>query len=367
MAVRKTNLSALSTPQSAAFHLLVIRLSALGDVAMAIPVLLAVVRTYPHLQITCLSREAFAPLFDLIPNTTLYPIEPAGKHKGFHGIYKLFNALRKVGIHGVADLHGVLRTHILKFFFGFTSVPYIQIDKGRVAKRALTRHQNKLFVPLKSTHQRYADVFGELGFPVDLNQVTLVSRQPLSAATAKLLGKSRGKKIGLAPFAAFQGKMYPLEAMDSVIQMLNETAAYSLYLFGGGKEEAHQLQKMAAPYERTVSTAGELSFREQLMVISNLDLMISMDSSNGHLAALFGIPTITLWGVTHPHSGFAPFRQNPEHWLMADRNLFPAIPTSVYGKRTPKGYERAIGTIPPAMIVKKAQEVLGSASSKSSE
>ena len=56
--------------------------------------------------------------------------------------------------------------------------------------------------------------------------------------------------------------------------------------------------------------AGKYKFKEELALISNLDLMVSMDSSNGHLAAIYGVPIVTLWGVTHPFLGFAPFGQH---------------------------------------------------------
>ena len=58
-----------------------------------------------------------------------------------------------------------------------------------------------------------------------------------------------------------------------------------------------------------------------------------MDSGNGHLAAMYGIPVITVWGVTHPYAGFAPFLQPEENSITADREQFPLIPTSVYGNK----------------------------------
>ena len=49
-------------------HILVIRLSAMGDVAMTVPVISVLRKTYPDLKITILSRPFFKPLFDGIPN-----------------------------------------------------------------------------------------------------------------------------------------------------------------------------------------------------------------------------------------------------------------------------------------------------------
>ena len=46
----------------------------------------------------------------------------------------------------------------------------------------------------------------------------------------------------------------------------------------------------------------------------------------------------TLWGMTHPFCGVAPFNQPSDHALTLDRTQYPLIPTSVYGTRIfPKG------------------------------
>ena len=83
-----------------------------------------------------------------------------------------------------------------------------------------------------------------------------------------------------------------------------------------------------------------------------------MDSGNGHLAAIFGIPVLTLWGVTPPYAGFAPFNQPESNQLISDRKKYPLIPTSVYGNKYPKGYEKAIETIAPETVLEKIKEIL---------
>ena len=55
-------------------------------------------------------------------------------------------------------------------------------------------------------------------------------------------------------------------------------------------------------------------------MISNLNLMISMDSFNGHLAANAGIPVITIWGMTHPFLGFSPFLQPDLNQILIKSN-----------------------------------------------
>jgi ADP-heptose:LPS heptosyltransferase len=258
----------------------------------------------------------------------------------------------------VADLHNVLRSSILKIFFGLNPVPFVQIDKGRKEKRALTAARNKRFLPLKSTHQRYADVFAQLGLPIAPALMGTLPKRELSAKASGLLVSRKGKLIGLAPFAAHSGKMYPLSLMKEVVAHLSRT--HTLVFFGGGPQEREQLEEWAAEFENCINTAERVGFSEELDLISQLDLMLAMDSGNAHLAAMFGVPTVTVWGVTHPYAGFLPFGQDMDNALLADREKYPLIPTSVYGNKLPEGYERAMETIAPQTIVNKVQLLLAS-------
>jgi ADP-heptose:LPS heptosyltransferase len=325
---------------------------------MTVPVLASLLIQHPGLRITVLTRKFFAPMFSSLENITLHEADFNGRHKGLRGLWRLFGELKNLKPDMVADLHNVLRTNILKWFFFFTGIPFVQIHKGRTEKKALTRVRNKLFRPLKTTHRRYADVFEKMGYPVNLGKPVLQARKPLSSNTVERIGLHQTTWIGIAPFAAYKGKMYPLDQMKAVIKSLSNTNKYKIILFGGGKPEETALEAIGREFENVVSTAVVLGFEEQLALISHLDLMLSMDSSNGHLAAIFGVPTITLWGVTHPYAGFSPYGQDVDNALLVDRKSFPLIPTSVYGNKFPEGYENAIATIPPETVIRKIEEVL---------
>ena len=338
-------------------HILVIRLSALGDVAIAVPVLRVVAQTYPDIKLTVVSRAFYKPLFDDIPNVQFLEADVYGRHKGF-GLLKLVREAKKLGIDAVADLHNVIRSKVITKFLGSQGIKTSTIDKGRSEKKALTRAENKLFHPLKTTHQRYEDVFRALGFQVDLEIHQFPKKKRLIPKLGALVGVEPKKIIGIAPFAAFKSKMYSLDLMQEIIANLVVTRRYRIFLFGGGKEEVEQLNEMAIQFESVTSVAGILTFDEELALISNLDVMLSMDSGNGHLSALFGIPTITLWGATHPYAGFTPFLQPNENQLLADREKYPLIPTSVYGNKSPQGYEVAIDTIAPKVILDRIQDIL---------
>jgi len=347
-----------SVPPLGARGLLVIRLSAMGDVAMTVPVLIALTQTYPHLKITALTKAFFEPILSQIPNVTVYKAEVEARHKGILGLWKLYEELKAKEIDAVADLHNVLRSTILKQFFRFQGVPFLQMDKDRKGKKVLTAAKNKKFKPLKPMHLRYADVFGALGFPVVLDNAHVLPKRKLALALKKKLGLHDTQYIGIAPFAAFDGKMYPINLMKKVVTQLNALGTHQLLLFGGGAAERQQLESWEQELAYCVSVVGKMNFADELGLISNLSLMLAMDSGNAHLAAMYGVQTITLWGVTHPYAGFSPFGQPESNALLADRDKYPLIPTSVYGNKFPEGYDHAMETIAPEQVIRKIKEVL---------
>jgi len=333
-------------------HILVIRLSAMGDVAMTVPVLQALTQHYPDLKLTVLTRPFFAPFFRDLKNVEVFAIDLHKQHKGVFGLYKLSKQLKALHIDAVADLHNVLRTKILKlFFFG---KKFKQIDKGRSEKKALVNGQN--FHPLKSTHQRYADVFKALGFKLSLDNPTFPSKKTLPEAILNKVNSQNTKQwIGIAPFAQYTSKMYPLDQMQEVINVLQKH--YIIFLFGGKADQA-KLDTLAANSDAVINVAGLYNLNQELDLISNLDVMISMDSGNAHLAAMLGVKVITIWGVTHPYAGFAAFNQPKSYNITPDKMLYPKLPTSIYGNKYPEDYKNVAGSIQPKQITEKVTAVL---------
>ena len=333
-------------------HILVIRLSAMGDVAMIVPVLRAFSQQNPEVKLTVLTRSFFKPFFKDLKNVEVFAADLKGKHKGVLGLFKLSKELKGLGIDAVADLHNVLRTKILKLFFLGTI--FKQIDKGRVEKKALIK--GTFFQQLKTTHQRYADVFEQLDYKVDLSNPTFPETIELTQNAQQLIGNDIEKRIGIAPFAQYESKMYPLDLLEVVIASLSKK--HKILLFGGGEREIKILNTYQGKFENVINLSGKLTLEEELSVISNLDVMLSMDSANGHIAAMFGKKVITIWNVTHPFAGFYPFNQPKDYSLLPDKEQFPLIPTSIYGNKYPEDYKEASRTITPDIVIEKIETTL---------
>jgi ADP-heptose:LPS heptosyltransferase len=331
------------------------RLSAMGDVAMTVPILRAFSKQYPDVKITVISSPFFKPFFDEIPNVTFFAFDKNRKHRGFFGLFRLFLDIRKRDINAFADLHNVLRSKVIRVLFALSGKTVAFTDKGRTEKKEVTRSENKIFRQLPTVFERHANVFEKLGFPLDLSNPTFPEKQELSSEITSIVGEKTTNWIGIAPFAQHGSKVYPLDLMVQVIDELAKNPNNKIFLFGGGKKEIETLNSLSKDKENVISTAGKLQFNQELQLIRNLDIMLSMDSGNGHIAAMLGVKTITLFGATHPFLGFSPFNQPEENSLVSDRNTYPKLPTSVYGNKKVEGYQDAMRTILPEQVIEKIQ------------
>ena len=164
--------------------------------------------------------------------------------------------------------------------------------------------------------------------------------------------KPQGEKwIGIAPFAAHKGKIYPLEKMERVIELLLEREPNCrIFLFGGGAEERELLTQWESRHDRcTCALLGSLY--NELVLMSHLDTMVSMDSANMHLASLTGTRVVSVWGATHPFAGFMGWNQSPAD---AVQTTLPCRPCSIFGnKPCLHGDYPCLNSITPEEIVER--------------
>jgi len=301
----------------------------MGDVAMTVPVLKNALVQNPQLRITVVSNAFFAPLFSGLERCHFHPAHLKSAHKGITGIYTLFRELQTNNqFDAVADLHGVLRSSLLRTFFALAGYRTVVIDKGRKEKKELTRKENKICKQLPTSYERYVQVLQKSGINVTLNSADAVyTKQTVPSSILPLFQQNR-KVIGVAPFAQHREKMYPLDKMKTVVQQLSVHS--NIILLGGGATEVAVLKKWAEELPNTTSAAGNYSLAEELAIISNLDAMISMDSANMHLASLYKIPVISIWGATHPHAGFYGWGQNTNNIVSVNLSCRPC---SVFGNK----------------------------------
>lgn len=327
--------------------LLVIRFSALGDIAMTVPVVHDLAVQYPDLEITMLSRDMARPLFELMPdNVHFIAADLKGRHKGLTGLCRLWHDAHLSDFDYIADFHDVLRTWWLRSEGCLRRKKVAKIDKGRKGKKALTRRNAKVLAQQATSFDRYAKVLEQLGFPtrpefVSLDYSPYCERQ-----------KQPGELwVGIAPFAKHEAKRYPLTKMEQVIKALDERPGTTVFLFGGGKDEKQQIERLCAKYTHARPAESQQGLKGELALMGQLDVMLSMDSANMHLASLVGTRVVSVWGGTHPFAGFMGWGQKPADCVQLD---IPCRPCSVYGnKPCHRGDYACLNGIAPEIILEK--------------
>ncbi|GAB2977011.1 glycosyltransferase family 9 protein [Mucilaginibacter puniceus] len=311
-------------------HLLVMRFSSMGDVAMTVPVIKALLDQNPQVTVTYVSRPAFAEFFAGIPRLNFFAADVKNEYDGFTGLLNLKSHLQKQGRYdAVADLHNSLRTKILRRLFRFSGIKGKYVDKGRTEKKLLTRFPYKVLKPLKRMHERYADVFRALGFKVDLDYQLVNDPQQVTAEITAVTGVKDIAWIGITPFAQYKGKTYPMEKMEEVFDKLS-TQNVKVFLFGGSPLEQEICAGWEAKYSNVISVIQKLNMQQELVLISQLSVMLSMDSAGMHLASLKGIPVVSIWGATHHYAGFLGYGQSEDNIVADD---IECRPCSVYGNK----------------------------------
>lgn len=341
-----------SKPKKLPQNIAVMRLSAMGDVAMLAHTLRAFSEAYPSVRVTLVTRKLFAPFFAGL-DVDIVEVDTKDRHKGAKGLWRLFrDIVRGRKVDAFADMHSSVRSLVVKLLMMFSGRKISRIHKGRVEKWFRVGHNSHNGVPLKHTVVRYCDVLREFGFEFD--DPAPVERQS-SLQCKNPMGEKQGRWIGIAPFSAHKGKTYPEEQTKELVSLL--AADYErVFIHSGGGSEAEFANSMEAKYDNVVALNGKVKLAEELNLIAHLDCLVSMDSLAMHMASLTATPVVSVWGATHPALGFLGWGCAPQGVLQTE---MACRPCSVYGDRVCKsGNYKCLYSITPQMVADKVKEMV---------
>ncbi len=329
------------------------RLSAMGDVVLTVPIVREVAR---YNRVIVLTKPLFRDFFLGIQNVVVISADTSGAHKGLMGLFRLYHAIEsneKIDL--VLDLHNVIRSRILSVIYRISGRKVFTIDKGRKAKKRFIRKPEQ--DDLIHTTERYRRVFDIAGIKTGNPLMTafVISDKERAFANNYLSGPEfqNKKLIVVAPFAKHLTKQWPISLMKVLLSDLAQTGKVHTFLLGG-KNEKESLSDLAAGLDNTTVLAGELTIRQELATMSMMDVMISMDSSNLHMAAVSGIKTISLWGGTHPGIGFGPIGSQSHSIIQIPLEEIECRPCTIYGKgdcRLKENKFKCLYYIRPQMIL----------------
>lgn len=337
----------------------------MGDVVLLVPVLRSLLAEYPKLEISVATRPKFTSFFHQLSNVKVIEADVDKEFKGFVGLWRLFKKLKAEKFELVIDEHDHLRTKILRTLFFLAGTPTLVFNKGRSDKKKFTRAENKITKILPHTVERYRDAFKKSGFNFPLlSGPHLISEPEIRNEVANWLQSGtlikNGPWIGIAPFAMHRSKIWPLENYSKLFRLLLEQKNYRFFLFGGGQKEIDFFNSLKSEFPNEVTiVAGVLKLNKEIALMQKLDLMLCVDSSNMHFAALAGAPLLSIWGGTHPDVGFGPFQGNDNAIIQISREELSCRPCSVYGRETcARGDFACMTRITPQLVSNRIIEAL---------
>ena len=317
---------------------------------MTVPVISVLRSTHPEIKITVLTTKFFSTLYNQIPDINFLYFE--SKHKTLIGLFSLSREINNIKPDYIIDLHDVLRTKILKFFLIYKFSNTFAVNKGRKEKKLLIRGIKS--EPLKLMHRRYAETFEALNIKINIDDFSYYKK--IKITNHNYAFSSNDKLIGIAPFARHQCKEYSINNIINFIDSLDKS--WQILIFGAPGNEEQKIIKLCNNKSNRHVISSNYNLEQQMAIMSNLDVMISMDSANGHIASLFGIDVITIWGATHPNSGYGPLNQPKENSIVPDLNKYPDLPVTIYGSDCPADYVEAINTIKCERILERLDKII---------
>ena len=337
-------------------HLLVMRTSAMGDVAMLPHALRALRAAYPSLRITVATPELFHPFFEGL-GVGFLDVNVKGRHHSLWGMLRLAREAHRLDVDAVADVHGVMRSATFRHLMRLCGTRIAHIDKEHARKRRFIRQGGAAAEPLRHTVLRYCDVFRRLGFVFDdpAPAVRIERPNPLGP-------KEAGERwVGFAPFSAQQGKTYPDDLSREAVRLL-AARCDRLFIHSGGRAEAAFAAEMERTYPNVTALYGKIGLADEMNLIAHLDCVVSMDSLVMHIAALVATPVVSVWGATHPGLGFLGWGCEPDEVLQSD---LPCRPCSTYGAKPCRyGDYRCLRAVTPQMIAEKVEQTIRNFTSK---
>ncbi|WP_373759072.1 glycosyltransferase family 9 protein [Bacteroides heparinolyticus] len=301
---------------------MIIRLQAVGDMAMVAQLLYGVALANPDCSFTLLSQPFLtALLFNPPANMEAMVMDTKREERFVWGVLKFSYRLRRERLNEVIDLQCSWRSALVRTYARlFGAKPY-KVHMGRRAA--------------PSKLEQYSEVLRRAGLKVPTELPLLHVSRDVRMAMQNMFPTYKQFEqriwLGIAPFAQDSAKVYPADRMNRLIEMLMESHRYVVFLFGAPGSEAEALSAYEHRYPDVLNTAGVLSLAESLAIMQRLHLLVAMDSGSPHLAALVGVRSLTIWRSTRPEDGSVAYAHRAEDDLF-DTPQTPLNPECIYAR-----------------------------------
>lgn len=346
---------------------LIVRYHRIGDAIIVLPLVYALAKKYPEDSFTVLSYERFESLFKAMPpNVSFEPMVRRSYSGVFRGVSYLIR--RKLFL-----------ARMKSFARQFDKIAFLQYEpfeqkihesireSGKDIQVEYTdekpflseeRLENKCWdgMTMIGLHKYTLSKLGYTGLEPH-SDPSLIKKKEYPELYAKLGIDNAKMRIAIAPFSKEKTKIYPLDRMEKIVaHFAAQPDKYQVLILGGGIKEKNFVDTWVRKFPNIISLIDTVSFAEEVILIAQSSLTLSMDSANLHLASFMHTPVFSIWGATAPQNGFYPSKENIGYAII--RHL-DCQPCSIFGGKPcarPQQYECL--DIAPEEIISKMEKAL---------
>jgi heptosyltransferase-1 len=290
-------------------RILIIRLSAIGDIIMTSALLPVLAEAYPEAKLSWLVEETSASLLQGHPRLDTLYIWPRRRWGAlwrerryltlFREFRQLAGALRRAHFDLVLDLQGLLKSGLWawlsggKLRIGLGSAEGSQWLMSKVVDNYTeTRRLGSEYLKLAEEMGLNTD-----GFAMDIRPDAAAQAQ----AEAKLAASGvSGRFVVFCPFTTRPQKHWFEDRWVQLAQRLAQEKGLQIVVLGGPSDR-DSAERLAAAVPGLLNLAGQTTLPECAAIIDKASLLVGVDTGLTHLGTAMGTPTIALFGSTRPY------------------------------------------------------------------
>ncbi|MGC9329997.1 MAG: glycosyltransferase family 9 protein [Candidatus Hinthialibacter sp.] len=290
-------------------RILLVRLSALGDCAAAIPVYMALREAFPKAHIAWLIQDNFSGLIRNLPGLDEIIIFPRQRWRGysswrpiiFEGL-RLQRRLRLKRFDIVIDVQSNTKSSVL----GFLTRSPIRIGHGSIEARELSKWLNNVHIPSPAEYKHVIQKNLHLLTSLGIKEFEPRFSLPVGAAARKRIHRwlqsheiIPNEYIVLFPFCGRKIKEWPTQNYAELSQKLARREKKAIVSVGPGEKESAQL--LIPPFfQQSVFLGPETELPELIELIRSAKLCVGGDTGPMQIAGALNVPNIALFGPTNP-------------------------------------------------------------------
>ncbi len=287
-------------------NILIIRLSAIGDVVFASPLIKALRHHYPDARISWLVEPAAAPLLNNNPELDEVILWPKGEWKRLWAERKFLTLARELRLfisklksHDfdcAIDLQGLLKSGVWAYFSG--AEQRIGLGSKEGSEKMMTRVISRQGDNPRIGSEYYA-LAQALGLDVSNFEMDIALSAEDDAFPARVIAPQHYAVI--CPFTTRPQKHW-LETRWPVLAEQIESERNLPVVMLGGPADVEAAARIAAANPQIINMAGKSSLMQTAALIKHALLLVGVDTGLTHMGIAFNVPTVALFGSTCPYT-----------------------------------------------------------------